>query len=137
MVYLARDVLTGTRAYVHINAMSDYTPFSATMNGWEGPYGCINLEAGSSVDLRFRLTKDVGGKEPLHLQSLALTFVDLDGDVGKTSMEFITASGYEHSLMEYTAELKEIPAADSSKTTFEALARGIGADNPKDPYSLS
>jgi hypothetical protein len=129
MIYEAFEPKYKEYLNVHINALSSYSPFSAAMNGWSGPFASINVNAGTQVVLRFSFWSSGEDSKPVTFSKIGVTFVDLDQYEGGGCEEFISAGGFSLVVTEPTTELVKVDDIDG-KTRFHSSTKGDGTDNP-------
>uniref|UniRef100_A0A7S2NK09 Uncharacterized protein n=1 Tax=Alexandrium andersonii TaxID=327968 RepID=A0A7S2NK09_9DINO len=120
----------------------NFHPFASHLFGMQGKYGSINMNSGSDVHLKYTFYDEhklfLEGKEKaqLHLHQLAMTLFDLDTGLNMASQECVEIGGFEDYNLTYQTEVK-VSDGEHGRKRFCASTYGTGADNPKDPMSLT
>jgi hypothetical protein len=118
-----------------INAVGDYTPFKASQNGKNGKYAMINMARSSEATFDFSLTDTESG-EPVAIDALYFSVLDLDEGKRMKLREGVSVQGYASSYLTEDTEIKE-STLGNGVVKFESSMPGTGKDNPKDPELLN
>mmetsp|Transcript_78963 Transcript_78963/g.183173 ORF Transcript_78963/g.183173 Transcript_78963/m.183173 type:complete len:558 (+) Transcript_78963:75-1748(+) len=132
---LSEGGVTVKRLALKVTATSPYSAGWCQMNGLShglvGKYGQVTLRPGTNVSLRIQ-TFDLDTGLLVSMRSAALTFFDLDEDVGREASEFVRVGGFDAVELAHNTEVRSHKNADRT-TTFQASTQGTFEDNPIDP----
>lgn len=129
----------GNHVDMVVKALSPYKPHNMDLNHvwWKGSFGLINLQAQEDenhVDLLMKF-KNPATDEPVTLEHLDLSFLDLDGG-RTTARETVTISGFQSYYVSADSVVTAEPLADG-RWRFGSTTFGERADNPDDPLHLT
>jgi len=141
LVFLTRNLggdaegAFGREVELVINAVGGYRPAEASMNGFTGKYGSINIAAGGQVQLKFSV-RDHRTKSPVTLKTASLTFFDLDQGHAGSCQKSVLAEGFTDVHLTTTTEVVR-HVLPGGKTVFKASTYGTVDDNPSDPEFMT
>jgi len=117
-------------------ADGEYTPKNSDRNGLEnGLYGTVNVQTGTSVNLRYKFVYS-GTGNPITTTAFMMTFYDFDADKLGFASESVTFSGFSSYKTADDSELSLLQHDDGS-LTVTATQYGNRSDNPISPLSLT
>jgi uncharacterized protein YegL len=112
---------------------SGYEARNPARNGFSGQFGQINIRTCTQATFTFTF-KDSGGS-PVEMEEFEVTFFDIDRGQPNDKIETLSVSDYSEMVTSgaplYTA------TEDGGSATVAATLRGVGADNPSDPMTLT
>lgn len=117
---------------VEMKPGSSYYPFAPERNGKVGPFGNLNIKAGTHADLSFRF-RDAGTNQPFQVPKFFFTFTGLDEQY-KDAQESVTVYGFEWYKISKPSALAVETTEDS--TTFTATEHGGTEGNLRHPLAL-
>jgi len=106
----------------------------ASQNGNKGEFGKINMAANSNVDLEFSFVDSATG-HPYRLDSVALSFYDLDEGKNAQSRTTITGCGAQNAVVTTDTELTL--ARPNGCYALSSSQHGTAANNPDGPAGLT
>lgn len=113
-----------------IEAIGPYYPSNVSMNGMQGHFVDVNVEAGSFVELRVSIVDQQTNMGPPDLPPWMVTLVDIDQqrpEHGGT--EYIAVEGFEYFVVTNDTEV-EVGQDELGRSTFLSTEYGVPADNP-------
>jgi len=117
-------------------ADGEYTPKNSARNGLDnGLYGTVNVQTGTSVNLRYKFVYS-GTGNPITTTAFMMTFYDFDADKLGFASESVTFSGFSSYKTADDSELSLLQHDDGS-LTVTATQYGNRSDNPISPLSLT
>jgi len=107
---------------INVPYESNYFARNPEQNGLSGPFGIVNFQAGSHVDLAFRF-RDARTNEPFVTKSFFLTFsgVDMQKRGGRES---VTVYGYKWFKVSKPTAIEVETSCDGLNSTFKATESG-------------
>lgn len=121
---------------VGVRTGTPYYPRDASLNGLDGPFGKINWETGTHVDLDFKFLEQ-GTDKPVQVPSFFLTFSGIDMQQVAGGVESVTV--YDHSWyrLPVPAAVRADDSCDGLNTTITALEPGGDEGALANPMSLT
>lgn len=133
--YSKAAVINGQTVDLVIKADGLYTPFKTSRNGNnEGGFGILNLKCGSSTTMLFSVVDSDTGA-PVTLDSVAITWYDIDEGKKSKGRESVTVCGTSGAIVSDTNTLTMSATGDCHTATSSVA--GTGKDNPSSPYTLT
>jgi len=111
-----------------------YKTKKPSANGKHGVFGVINLKHNQDIDLEFSF-QDASSGENVVLETVAITFYDIDEGKKGQSRTTLTACGAENALITTNTELTVKTIANCFAVS--SSVHGTASDNPTSPSSLT
>jgi len=131
--YSTAAVVNGRKVDLVITTDGDFKTHKASKNGNSGPFGILNVKCGTSVSINMKVV-DSENNQPVTLDSVALTWYDLDEGKKEKGRATVTACGSTGAIVSENTELTVKREGDCSSST--SSVPGTGKDNPTSPHKL-
>jgi hypothetical protein len=118
---------------LEITAAGGFETKAPSKNGFTGSFGRLNVKVCTTATFTFAF-KDSGGN-PVEMEEFEVTFFDIDRGKPNDKIEQLKVSDYTE-MMPAGAPLYTI-AEDGGTVEVAATHKGVGADNPSDPMTLT
>lgn len=132
--YSNAAVVNGKSVDLVLTTDGDFKTSKASKNGNSGPFGVLNVKCGTSVTVNMKVVDSESGS-PVTLDSVALTWYDLDEGKKEKGRATVTACGSTGAIVSQNTELTVKREGDCSSSTSSVA--GTGKDNPTSPHQLS
>lgn len=136
LVYQGVASLHGTEVDLVVIATSPYFARDISKNGLRGPFGVVNIQTDTSVDLLLTFVSHETG-QAVTMPPFYFTFFDLDQGMAHGSREQVTIRGFDSYKVSDETQLAVEALPDGSGARFISRQRGGKLDNPVHPTSLT
>jgi hypothetical protein len=132
--YSKAAVVNGRAVDLVLSTDGDFKTHKASKNGNSGPFGVLNVKCGTSVTVNMKVVDTENG-QPVTLDTVALTWYDLDEGKKEKGRATVTACGSTGAIVSENTELTVKREGDCSSSTSSVA--GTGKDNPTSPHQLT
>merc|ERR1719197_257557 len=132
--YSNAAVVNGRAVDLVLTTDGDFKTHKASKNGNSGPFGLLNVKCGTSVTVNMKVV-DAENGQPVTLDTVALTWYDLDEGKKEKGRATVTACGSTGAIVSENTELTVKREGDCSSST--SSVPGTGKDNPTSPHQLN
>jgi len=132
--YSNAAVVNGNAVDLVLTTDGAFKTSKPSKNGNSGPFGILNVKCGTSVTVNMKVV-DSGTGNPVTLDSVALTWYDLDEGKKEKGRATVTACGSTGAIVSENTELTVKREGDCSSSTSSVA--GTGKDNPTSPHQLN
>lgn len=132
--YSNAAVVNGRAVDLVLTTDGAFKTHKASKNGNSGPFGILNVKCGTSVSVNMKVVDSDNG-QPVTLDSVALTWYDLDEGKKEKGRATVTACGSTGAIVSENTELTVVREGDCSSST--SSVPGTGKDNPTSPHQLN
>jgi len=131
--YANAAVVNGQKVDLVLTTDGTFKSSKPAKNGKSGAFGLLNVKCGSSLTVNMKVVDSETGA-PVTLDSVALTWYDLDEGKKQKGRATVTACGSTGSIVSQNTELTSLREGDCQ--SFTSSVAGTGKDNPKSPHQL-
>jgi hypothetical protein len=132
--YSNAAVVNGRKVDLVLTTDGSFSTHKASKNGNSGPFGLLNVKCGTSVTVNMKVVDSENG-QPVTLDTVALTWYDLDEGKKEKGRATVTACGSTGAIVSENTELTVKREGDCSSST--SSVPGTGKDNPTSPHQLN
>jgi len=131
--YSNAAVVNGRAVDLVLTTDGTFTTHKPSANGNAGPFGKLNVKCGTSVTVNMKVVDSENG-QPVTLDSVALTWYDLDEGKREKGRATVNACGSTGAIVSENTELTVVREGECSSAT--SSVPGTGKDNPTSPHQL-
>merc|ERR1711957_367863 len=132
--YSNAAVVNGKKVDLVMTTDGTFKTSKPSRNGKSGAFGVVNVKCGSTLTVNMKVVDSETGT-PVTLDSVALTWYDLDEGKKEKGRATVTACGSTGAIMSENTELTVKREGDCSSST--SSVPGTGKDNPTSPHKLN
>jgi len=126
-------VVNGRAVDLVVTTDGDFATNKASKNGNAGQFGILNVKCGTSVTVNMKVVDSENG-QPVTLDTVAVTWYDLDEGKKEKGRASVTACGSTGAIVSENTEL--VVKREGQCSTSTSSVAGTGKDNPTSPHTL-